>query len=189
ERAGADGLGGGLDDAERGLTASIAGWRAAGERGWAVSVCDYLGQVHLARGRLDAALGTYQLALEIAAGPGQLALPAAGIAYTGIAEVEYQRGELDAPLRPVTPGLARLPAAPPGQPPRAEGHRPGQAVTNPAGHRRSRRRPGGNRRGRAGRAQPGREWPGQSRAGAAGAANAGPGQHRRGWPVGSAARA
>src|SRR5215470_13714887 len=108
ELALADRLRGRLDDAERGLTASIAGWRAAGERGWAVSVCDYLGQVHLARGRLDAALGTYQLALEIAAGPGQLALPAAGIAYTGIAEVEYQRDELDAALRHVTEGIARL---------------------------------------------------------------------------------
>src|SRR5262249_37462934 len=107
ELALADRLRGRLDDAERGLTASIAGWRAAGERGWAVSVCDYLGQVHLAQGRLDAGLGTYQLALEIAAGPGQLALPAAGIAYTGIAEVEYRRDELDAALRHVTEGMAR----------------------------------------------------------------------------------
>src|SRR5262249_32560104 len=38
ELALADRLRGRLDDAERGLTASIAGWRAAGERGWAVSV-------------------------------------------------------------------------------------------------------------------------------------------------------
>ena len=111
ELALADRLRGRLDDAERGLTASIAGWRAAGERGWAVSVCDYLGQVHLARGRLDAALGTYQLALEIAAGPGQPALPAAGIVYTGIAKVEYQRDELDAALRHVTEGIARLRSA------------------------------------------------------------------------------
>jgi LuxR family transcriptional regulator, maltose regulon positive regulatory protein len=108
ELALADRLRGRLDDAERGFTASIAGWRAAGQRGWAVSVCDYLGQVHLAQGRLDAALGTYQLALEIAAGPGQLALPAAGIACTGMAEVEYQRGELDAALRHVTEGIGRL---------------------------------------------------------------------------------
>jgi LuxR family maltose regulon positive regulatory protein len=111
ELALADRLRGRLDDAERGLTASIAGWRAAGERGWAVSVCDYLGQVHLAQGRLDAALGTYQLALEIAAGPGQPALPSAGIACTGMAEVEYQRGELDAAFRHVTEGIARLRSA------------------------------------------------------------------------------
>src|SRR5262245_46813689 len=59
---------------------------AGGERGSAVSVCDLLGRVHLARGRLDAALGTYQLALEIATEPGQPALPVAGIAYAGMAE-------------------------------------------------------------------------------------------------------
>jgi LuxR family transcriptional regulator, maltose regulon positive regulatory protein len=111
ELALADRLRGRLDDAERGLTASVARWRAAGERGWAVSVCDYLGQVHLARGRLDAARGTYQLALEIAAGPGQPALPSAGIACAGMAELDYQRGELDAAFRHVTEGIARLRSA------------------------------------------------------------------------------
>jgi LuxR family maltose regulon positive regulatory protein len=108
ELALADRLRGRLDDAERGFTASLAGWRAAGERGSAVSVCDLLGRVHLARGRLDAALGTYQLALEIATEPGQPTLPVAGIAYAGMAEVEYQRDELNAALRHVTEGMARL---------------------------------------------------------------------------------
>jgi LuxR family maltose regulon positive regulatory protein len=108
ELALADHLHGRLDDAERGFTASLAGLRAAGERSSAVSVCDYLGRLHLARGRLDAALGTYQLALEIAAKPGQPALPSAGTAYAGMAEVNYQRDELDAALRHVTEGIARL---------------------------------------------------------------------------------
>src|SRR5215831_14805475 len=108
ELALADRLRGQLDDAERGLTASLAGWRAAGERGSAVSTCDLLGRVHLARGRLDAALGTFQLALEIATETGQPSLPAAGIAYAGMAEVEYQRDELEAALRHVTEGIARL---------------------------------------------------------------------------------
>src|SRR5262249_39719197 len=108
ELARAGRLRGRAGDAGRGFTASLAGWRAAGERGSAVSVCDLLGRVHLARGRLDAALGTYQLALEIATEPGQPALPAAGIAYAGMAEVEYQRDELDAALWHVTEGIARL---------------------------------------------------------------------------------
>jgi len=108
ELALADRLRGRLDDAERGFTASLAGWRAAGERGSAVSTCELLGRVHLARGRMDAALGTFQLALEIATEPGQLALPVAGIAYAGMAEVEYQRNELDAALSHVTEGIARL---------------------------------------------------------------------------------
>jgi LuxR family transcriptional regulator, maltose regulon positive regulatory protein len=108
ELALADRLRGRLDDAERGFTSSLTGWRAAGERSSAVSVCDYLGQVHVAQGRLDAALDTYQMALDIAAGPDQPTLPAAGIAYTGMAEVEYQRDELDAALRHVTEGITRL---------------------------------------------------------------------------------
>ena len=108
ELALADRLRGRLDDAERGFAANLAGWRAAGKPSWAVSVCDYLGLVRIAQGRLDAALGTYQTALEIAAGPGQPALPSAGIAYTGMAEVEYQRDELDAALRHVTEGIGRL---------------------------------------------------------------------------------
>ncbi len=108
ELALADRLRGRLDDAERGFTASLAGWRAAGERGSAVSTCELLGRVHLARGRLDAALGAFQLALEIATEPGQPALPVAGIAYAGMAEVEYQRDELGAALSHVTEGIARL---------------------------------------------------------------------------------
>jgi LuxR family transcriptional regulator, maltose regulon positive regulatory protein len=108
ELALADHLRGRLDDAERGFVASIAGLRAAGERSSAVSVCDYLGHVRLVQGRLDAAFGTYQMALEIAAGPGQPALPSAGTAFAGMAEVEYQWDELDAALRHVTEGIARF---------------------------------------------------------------------------------
>jgi LuxR family maltose regulon positive regulatory protein len=108
ELALADRLRGRLDDAERGFASSILRWRAAGERSSAVSVCDYLGNVHIAQGRLDAAFGTYQMALEIAAEPGQQALPCAGIAYAGMAEVEYQRDELDPALGHVTEGIARL---------------------------------------------------------------------------------
>jgi LuxR family transcriptional regulator, maltose regulon positive regulatory protein len=108
ELALAERLRGRLYDAERGFTASLAGWRAAGERGSAVSTCELLGRVHLARGRLDAAFGAFDLALEIATEPGQPALPVAGIAYAGMAEVEYQRDELDAALSHVTEGIARL---------------------------------------------------------------------------------
>jgi LuxR family maltose regulon positive regulatory protein len=104
-RALAEWLRGRLADAERGFAAIVAGWRAAGERPLAASACHFLGQVQRAQGRLDAALGTYQQALEIAAPPGQAAMPAAGIGYVGMAEVAYQRGELDAALRHVTEGI------------------------------------------------------------------------------------
>ena len=109
ELALADWLGGRLDAAERGLVSTVAGLRAAGERGFAVAASHLLGHIQVARGRLDAALGTYQAALEIvAAGPGRPAPPVAGIAYVGMAGVEYQRGELDAALRHVTEGIALL---------------------------------------------------------------------------------
>src|SRR5262252_738019 len=108
ELALADWLRGRLDDAERGFAASIAGWRAAGQRGLAAAVCNLLGHVQLAQGRLDAVLATYQMALEITAPPGEPALPASGIAYAGMAKVEYQRGELEAALPHAIEGIARL---------------------------------------------------------------------------------
>jgi LuxR family maltose regulon positive regulatory protein len=71
----------------------------------AASGCHLLGQVQRAQGRLDAAVGTYQQALEMTAPPGRPALPAAGVAYVGMAEVAYQRGEVDAALRHVTESI------------------------------------------------------------------------------------
>jgi LuxR family maltose regulon positive regulatory protein len=112
----AEWLRGRLGEAEHALSATIAQWRAAGEPALAVRGCHHLGQVQRARGRLDAALGTYQQALEITAVPGQPALPTAGTAYVGMAEVAYQRGELDAALRYVTEGIARCRQLPYTQP-------------------------------------------------------------------------
>jgi ATP/maltotriose-dependent transcriptional regulator MalT len=101
-------LGGRLRDAERGFASSVRGWRAAGEPIMAAWGYYQLGQVQLAQGHLDAALDTYQTAVEIAAGSSQPAFPAAGIAYLGMAEVEYQRDALDLALQHVTEGIARL---------------------------------------------------------------------------------
>jgi LuxR family maltose regulon positive regulatory protein len=101
----AEWLGGRLAAAERLLSSTIAQWLRAGERQLAVRTCHHLGQVQRAQGRLDAALRTYQRALEVAAPPGQPALPSAGMAQVGMAEVAYQRGELDAALEHLTEGL------------------------------------------------------------------------------------
>jgi MalT-like TPR region len=62
--------------------------------------------VQRARGRLGAALGTYRQLLEVAAAPGQPALPAASIAQVGMAEMLYERGQLDAALDHATQGVA-----------------------------------------------------------------------------------
>ncbi|HKO86643.1 MAG TPA: LuxR C-terminal-related transcriptional regulator [Actinomycetota bacterium] len=101
----AEWLSGRLPQAERALASCLAEWRAAGERFLTALSCYYLGQVQRAQGRLDAALETYRQAREVAAGPSRSALPAAGIAYVGLAEVVYQRGELDTALRHVTVGI------------------------------------------------------------------------------------
>ena len=103
----AEWLRGRVAEAERAFAASITGWRAAGERYSAAYGCHHLGQVQRAQGRLGAALGTYQQALEITAAPGQPAMPAAGIAFVGMGEVAYQRNELEAALCQVTEGIER----------------------------------------------------------------------------------
>lgn len=101
----AEWLGGRLPEARHSLASSIGRLSAIGERFPAIWACDHLAQVQRAQADLDAAVGTYQQALEIAAPPGQPAMPAAGIAHVGLAEVAYQRGELDTALRHLTAGI------------------------------------------------------------------------------------
>ena len=57
------------------------------------------------RKRLGAAVKTYQRATDIPAVPGRPAPPGAGTGRVGLAEVAYQRGELDDALRHVTESI------------------------------------------------------------------------------------
>jgi LuxR family maltose regulon positive regulatory protein len=100
-----DWLRGRVAQAEPALAGLVAEQQAAGARYLAQLYHD-LGQVQRTRGHLGAALGTYRQLLEAAAAPGQPALPAAGIAQVGMAEVRYERGELDAALDHATQGVA-----------------------------------------------------------------------------------
>src|SRR5580704_13604743 len=101
----AEWLRGQLAEAERALAASIAqGW-AAGQPTMTAWGYQDLGKVQRAQGRLDSAAATYQEALEVAAATSGAGLPAAGIAYVGLAEVAYQRNELDTALRHVSEGI------------------------------------------------------------------------------------
>jgi LuxR family transcriptional regulator, maltose regulon positive regulatory protein len=102
----ADWLGGRLAQAERALVEVVAERAVAGERYLAVRAGHDLGHVQQAQGRLGAALRTYQHGLQIAAEPGQVPLPAAGMAHVGLSEVLYERNELDAALRHATEGVA-----------------------------------------------------------------------------------
>jgi LuxR family maltose regulon positive regulatory protein len=100
----ADWLRGRVVEAEQALAGLVAEQRAAGA-GYFARLCYNLGQVQRARGHLGAALGTHRQLLEAAA-PGQPALPAAGIAHVGMAELLYERGELDAAVDHATQGVA-----------------------------------------------------------------------------------
>ena len=98
-------LRGDLRGADRDVRSSIVALQAAGEVYPAMRAIELLGHVQRAQDRLDAALDTYRWGLEIAAAPGRTPSPAAGIAHVGLAEVAYQRDELDVALEHATEGV------------------------------------------------------------------------------------
>ena len=99
-------LRGQLAQAERTLVSGMAGWQASGQHTVTAWGCYHLGQAQRGQGRLDAAAQTFQRALEITAVQRRPPLPAAGPAHVGLAEVAYQRNELDIALGHVTEGIA-----------------------------------------------------------------------------------
>ena len=101
----AEWLRGGLTEAERALASSLTGWRETGQLtliGWG---CYELVLIQLAQGQLDAAALTCEQALGSLVRSGRPA-PAAGPSYAGLAEIAYQRDELDVALRHATEGIA-----------------------------------------------------------------------------------
>ena len=104
--AAAEWIRGRLAAAERAFVPRIARWREAGQLTMIAWDCYELGQVQRAQGRLDAAVRTCQQALEIIALSARPSVPAAGPAYVGLAEIAYERDELDTALRQVTEGIA-----------------------------------------------------------------------------------
>jgi LuxR family transcriptional regulator, maltose regulon positive regulatory protein len=96
-----------LGEAEDALAALAADpWASGRHRYFAVRTYYTLGQVQRAQGRLSAALQTCRQGLELAAEAGRPALPAAGVAHVGIAEVSYERNELDVALDQAMRGVA-----------------------------------------------------------------------------------
>ena len=99
-------LTGRLDEAERALAVAVTRSKDVGERvlvarGWALQA-----QVQRASGRLDAAFATNRQALEVISPPGGPTVPGSGLMLVGMAEVAYERGDLDAALDYVTQGIA-----------------------------------------------------------------------------------
>jgi LuxR family maltose regulon positive regulatory protein len=101
----AEWLRGRLTEAERALASSVTEWRQTGQLtliawGWYELVL-----IQLAQGRLDAAALTCEQALGSLVTSGRAA-PAAGPSYAGLAEIAYQRDELDVALRHATEAIA-----------------------------------------------------------------------------------
>ena len=87
------------------MASGVTGWREAGHL-TTTAVCWYdLALVRRAQGRLDAAVLTCEQALDSLVTSGR-PLPAAGPSRVGLAEIAYQRDELDVALRNATEGIA-----------------------------------------------------------------------------------
>jgi LuxR family transcriptional regulator, maltose regulon positive regulatory protein len=104
--ADAEWLRGRLASAERMFVPRLARWREAGVPTMTAWVCDELTQIQRAQGHLDAAARTGRQVLEITTLPGGAHLAAARSAYVALADVAYQRNELDTALPDVTEGIA-----------------------------------------------------------------------------------
>ncbi|MEM9655675.1 MAG: LuxR C-terminal-related transcriptional regulator [Actinomycetota bacterium] len=100
-------LRGDVTEAEPALAANATDWRLVGQHDRAALSANRLGRVQSARGNLDAALETYHQILELDApntGPDS---NAAGLAHIGIAEVAYQRNDLDTARVHVRLGISK----------------------------------------------------------------------------------
>ena len=102
----AEWLRGQLAEAERAFVSSLAGWQSTDQLTVTVWAAYSLAQVQRSRGRLDAAAQTSQRALDLTEVPGRRAQPAAGVGHIALAEVAYQRDELDNALRHVSEGIS-----------------------------------------------------------------------------------
>jgi LuxR family maltose regulon positive regulatory protein len=101
----AEWLRGRLAEAERAFASSVTEWREIGQL--TITAWGYysLALVRRAQGRLDAAALTCERALDTLVTTGR-PLPAAGLGYVGLADIAYQRDELDSALRYATEGIA-----------------------------------------------------------------------------------
>jgi LuxR family transcriptional regulator, maltose regulon positive regulatory protein len=101
----AEWLRGRLTEAERALASSVTGWRETGQLTLIAWGYYQLVLIRRAQGRLDAAVLTCEQALDTLVTSGRPP-PAAGPGYAGLADIAYQRDELDSALRHATEGIA-----------------------------------------------------------------------------------
>jgi LuxR family maltose regulon positive regulatory protein len=102
----ADWMRGRLAEAERAFADIVAEGRAAGEPHLTLTAGSVLGRIQRAQGRLEAALRTYQDGLEFASRTGPTVVLSAAVAHVGMAEVFYERNQLDQALRQAREGIS-----------------------------------------------------------------------------------
>ena len=95
---------GAVTQAEPALQADVDRWHSVGDLGRGALSSHYLGRVQRARGDLDAAIETYRRLLAMA--DDDEPEPPTAVAYVGLAEIAYRRGEIEAARRQVTRGIA-----------------------------------------------------------------------------------
>nr|WP_246221561.1 LuxR C-terminal-related transcriptional regulator [Phytoactinopolyspora mesophila] len=93
-------------EAQHGMEFCVGLWRSAGHDDLAMVASSGLGRIHRARGRLDAALETCRTARQSMTSPGRPLAPAAGIVQVEMAEVAYERDELELAAELVNEGLS-----------------------------------------------------------------------------------
>lgn len=101
----AEWLSGRLPEAEHAFSLNVAQWRAAGHHlsvGWSIH---QLAEVQRVQGRLDDAQRTYEELLEYTRSLRRTTDPSAGIAQVGLAELAYERGDVDAARQYLTDGI------------------------------------------------------------------------------------
>jgi LuxR family maltose regulon positive regulatory protein len=102
----ADWMAGRVEQAEPALAGLLAEGRATAGHHPLVASCFTLGRVQRARGRLTAALATFQGGLEFATQGGQPSTFHAAEAHIGLGQVLYERNQLEDARRHLTEGLA-----------------------------------------------------------------------------------
>ncbi len=102
----ADWMRGHLPEAERAFIHIVDEGRESGQLHLMLTAGSILGRIQRAQGRLEAAFRTYQEGLEFAARTGPTVVLSAAVAHVGMAEVLYERNQLDQALHHAGEGIS-----------------------------------------------------------------------------------
>jgi LuxR family transcriptional regulator, maltose regulon positive regulatory protein len=102
----ADWTRGRLAEAERAFANIVAEGRQAGEPHLTLTAGFALGRIQRTQGRLEAAYHTYQQGLDFAAKTGSKVVLSTAVAHIGMAEILYERNQLEQALDHITEGIS-----------------------------------------------------------------------------------